>query len=328
MSKRSLFWGNGSGKLGEAVFYRAGGEQRTRTYVKTVKNPKSYQQALQRAKFNNMVGTYKAISTAVQSFFTDRQSNQSPFNAYFRLNWPQNLWVADKEITGVNEGVFSGFYVSNGKFQLDTTLTPQLHEEAGVDPEKYYLGWNIPVGNFTIPINGTNGFVVLGSQWYELLVGSTNPFGLPSEFNVSVIIVKQGFACNGAQLFTVKCSANSQEHLRFVQGSPRLEVPTQRQIDLTFMCLNGEITEATDTAAGGVTGVSKIAVGKGGATAADIPIGAAVVVSFKDASGKQCTKSSIVYGQELTTTAADYRPDSEVGMSIISQYQTVSALIE
>ena len=29
MSKRSLFWGHGSGKLGEAVYYRAGGEQRT-----------------------------------------------------------------------------------------------------------------------------------------------------------------------------------------------------------------------------------------------------------------------------------------------------------
>lgn len=328
MSKRSLFWGNGSGKLGEAVFYRAGGEQRTRTYVKTVKNPKSYQQALQRTKFNNMVGTYKAISTAIQSFFSDRASNQSPFNAFFKLNWPQNLWVADKDMTGVNEGVFSGFYVSNGKFQMDTTLTPQLYEEAGLDPDKYYLTWNIPQGNFTIPVDGVNGFVVLGKQWYELLVGSTNPFGLPSEFNVSVIIVQQGYTGNGAQLFTVKCSADSEEHLRFVQGSPRMEIPTQEQIDLTFMCLNGEIEEATASAAGGVTGVSKIAVGKGGATAADIPIGAAVVVSFKDASGKQCTKSSIVYGQALTAIAADYRPDGEVGMAIISQYQTVSALIE
>lgn len=328
MSKRSLFWGNGSGKLGEAVFYRAGGEQRTRAYVKTVKNPKSYQQALQRAKFNNMVGTYKAISTAVQSFFTDRQPNQSPFNAFFKLNWPQNLWVADKEITGVDEGIFSGFYVSNGKFQLDTTLTPQLYEDAGLDPEKYYLVWNIPEGNFTIPANGTNGFVVLGKQWYELLVGTSNPFGLPSEFNVSVVIVKQGFASNGAQLFTVKCSADSEEHLRFVQGSPRLEIPTQEQIDLTFVCLNGKLDESTATEAGSVTGVSRIAVGKGGATAADIPIGAAVVVSFKDASGKQCTKSSIVYGQALTAIAADYRPGSETGMAIISQYQTVSTLIE
>ena len=43
MSKRSLFWGKASGKLGEAVFYRAGGTQRTRTYVKNVKNPKSNQ---------------------------------------------------------------------------------------------------------------------------------------------------------------------------------------------------------------------------------------------------------------------------------------------
>lgn len=328
MSKRSLFWGNGSGKLGEAVFYRAGGEQRTRTYIKTVKNPKSYQQALQRTKFNNMVGTYKAISTAIQSFFADRQSNQSPFNAFFKLNWPQNLWVADKDITGVNEGVFSGFYVSNGKFQMDTTLTPELYEEAGLDPDKYYLTWNIPQGNFTLPAGGSNAFVELGSQWYELLVGATNPLGLPSEFNISVIIVKQGYAGNGAQLFTIKCSADSQEHLRFVQGSPRLEIPTQEQIDQTFMFMNGEVTQSTAEAAGSVTGLSKLGIGKGAPTAAEISIGAAVIVSFKDASGKQCTKSSIVYGQALTGIAADYRPDGEVGMAIISQYQNVSTLIE
>mgnify|MGYP007050596991 CR=1 FL=1 len=41
MSKRSLFWGNASGKLGEAVFYRAGGEQRTRTWIPKIKNPKN-----------------------------------------------------------------------------------------------------------------------------------------------------------------------------------------------------------------------------------------------------------------------------------------------
>ena len=328
MSKRSLFWGNGSGKLGEAVFYRAGGEQRTRTYVKTVKNPKSYQQALQRTKFNNMVGTYKAISTAIQSFFTNRQPNQSPFNAFFKLNWPLNLWVADKEITGVDEGVFSGFYVSNGNFQLDTTLTPKLWADAGLMPEKYYLTWDVPQGNFTIPINGSNGFIVLGKQWYELLVGTTNPLGLPSEFNISVIIVKQGYACNGAQLFTIKCSADSEEHFRFVQGSPRLAIPTQEEIDQLFIVMNGNITESTDLIAGSAKGVSMIAVGQGGATAADIPIGAAVVVSFRDASGKQCTKSSITYGQALSKTTSDYKPDGSAGMAIVSQYQTVSALIE
>ena len=114
MSKRSLFWGNGSGKLGEAVYYRAGGEQRTRTYIKTVKNPKSYQQALQRTKFNNLVGVYKGLALAVKSFYTQREANQSPFNAFFRKNWPLNLWVADKELTSKGEGVADGFYVAVG----------------------------------------------------------------------------------------------------------------------------------------------------------------------------------------------------------------------
>jgi hypothetical protein len=81
MSKRSLFWGKASGKLGEAVFYRAGGTQRTRTYVKNVKNPKSYQQALQRTKFNNLVGCFKGISTAVKSFYTKRAPNAKPASA-------------------------------------------------------------------------------------------------------------------------------------------------------------------------------------------------------------------------------------------------------
>ena len=42
MSKGSLFWANASGKLGEVVQYRAGGEQRARAYVRKIKNPIMY----------------------------------------------------------------------------------------------------------------------------------------------------------------------------------------------------------------------------------------------------------------------------------------------
>lgn len=62
MSKRSLFWGQASGKLGEAVYYRAGGEQRTRAYARKIKNPKTRAQALQRTKFNNMVAVFRGTS--------------------------------------------------------------------------------------------------------------------------------------------------------------------------------------------------------------------------------------------------------------------------
>ena len=325
MSKRSLFWGNGSGKLGEAVFYRAGGEQRTRTYIKTVKNPKSYQQALQRTKFNNLVGCYKGISTAVKSFFNNRASNQSPFNAFFQQNFPVNLWVADKEMTGVNEGVFEGMYVSNGNFNFDTTLTPRVSDLVETD---FYLSLEIPESNCEIPVNIPQESVRVGKQMYQLLVGDTNPSGLPSEFYFTVILIQQGFAAQGAQVFTIRCAADSEEHFRFVQGSPRLAVPNQSFMDNLVTFMDGEATPSTASAAGSVTGVTRLGIGTKATAEAQINCGAAVVISFKDSTGKQCTKSTIFYGQALTDTARDYLPTGSAGQSIISQYQTVSTLIE
>lgn len=325
MSKRSLFWGNGSGKLGEAVFYRAGGEQRTRTYIKTVKNPKSYQQALQRTKFNNLVGCYKGISTAVKSFFNNRASNHSPFNAFFKLNFPLSLWVTDKEMTGVGEGVFEGLYVSNGNFNFDTTLTPQSSDLASTD---FYLSLEIPESGCEIPINTAIESVRLGKQMYQLLVGDTNPSGLPAEFNFTVILIQQGFAAQGAQVFTIRCAADSEEHFRFVGGSPRLEVPGQSFMDNLVTFMDGESTEPTASAAGSWTGVTRLGIGTKALAEADINCGAAVVISFKDSTGKQCTKSQIFYGEALAQIARDYLPTGSVGQSIISQYQTVSTLIE
>lgn len=325
MSKRSLFWGNGSGKLGEAVFYRAGGEQRTRTYIKTVKNPKSYQQALQRTKFNNLVGCYKGMSTAVKSFFTNRASNQSPFNAFFKMNFPVNLWVTDKEITGVNEGVYQGMYVSNGNFNFDTTLTPRNSDMADTD---FYLALEIPESGCEIPVNIPQESVRLGKQLYQLLVGDTNPSGLPAEFDFTVILIQQGFAANGAQVFTMKCSATSEEHFRFVQGSPRLEVPDQSFMDNLVTFMDGTPTASTTTAAGSWAGVTRLGIGPKAIAEEDINCGAAVVISFKDAAGKQCTKSQMFYGDALSQVARDYLPTGSVGESIVAQYQTVSNLIE
>lgn len=325
MSKRSLFWGKASGKLGEAVYYRAGGEQRTRAYVKNVKNPKSYQQAVQRTKFNNLVGCFKGISTAVKSFYTKRASNQTPFNAFFRKNWPLNLWVADKEITGVNEGVFQGLYVADGDLNIDTTIT--VESPALADPN-YYLTWTVPAGNYTIPAGTDSAQIVVGSELYQLLVGETNPYGLPSEFNLTVLLFQQGYACNAAQVFSIRCAADSTEHFHFVQGSPKLSVPTQTQMDNLLFVGNGTVTEATSSAAGKAEGVSKICIGSQAPTEAQMQYGAAVVVSFKDASGKRCTRSVVTYGKALQEIASDYTPSGGVGRSIISQYEVASTLIE
>lgn len=325
MSKRSLFWGNGSGKLGETVYYRAGGEQRTRAYVKKVKNPRSYQQALQRTKFNNLVGCFKGISTAVKSFYTNRASNQSPFNAFFRKNWPLNLWVADKEITGVNEGVFQGLYVADGDLNLDTTISV---ESPTLAEPNYYLTWTVPAGSYTIPVDTDSAQIVVGSELYQLLVGGTNPYGLPSEFNVTIFLFRQGYVNNAAQVFSIRCAADSTDHFRYIQGSPKLPVPTQAQMDKLLFVGDGTITEPAGSTAGTAVGVSKICIGKQAPTEAQLQYGAAVVVSFKDASGKRCTRSVVTYGKALQEIARDYTPSGEVGRSIISQYEVANNLIE
>ena len=325
MSKRSLFWGHGSGKLGEAVYYRAGGEQRTRAYTNVVKNPKTYSQAVQRTKFNNLVGCYKAIATAVQSFYTNKNANQSPFNAFFRKNWPLNRWVSDKEMTGVNEGVFQDFYVANGDLNLDTTITVESPTLA--DPN-FYLTWTIPAGNYTIPVGTDSAQIVVGSELYQLLVGETNPYGLPSEFNVTVLLFQQGYANNAAQVFSIRCAADSTDHFRYVQGSPKLPVPTQTQMDTLLFVGDGDITPPESSNPGTATGVSKICIGQQSNTKDALALGAAVVVSFKDASGKRCTRSVVTYGKALQEIASDYTVTGEAGRSIISQYEVASSLIE
>jgi hypothetical protein len=95
---------------------------------------------------------------------------------------------------------------------------------------------------------------------------------------------------------------------------------------VTFM--DGESTASSSTAAGSVTGATKLGIGTKALAEEGINCGAAVVISFKDSAGKQCTKSTVFYGQALETIARDYLPTGSAGESIVNQYQTVSTLIE
>ena len=160
------------------------------------------------------------------------------------------------------------------------------------------------------------------------MVGENNPFGLPSEFTVTVLLFQQGYASNAAQVFSIRCAADSTDHFRYIQGSSKLPVPTQAQMDRLLFAGDGTITPPAGSTAGTAVGVSKICIGEQSATEAGLDSGAAVVVSFKDASGKRCTRSVVTYGKALQDTARDYTVTGEVGKSIISQYEVANNLIE
>lgn len=327
MSKRSLFWANATGKLGETVFYRAGGEQRNRTYVKNVKNPKSKLQATQRAKFSNMVGAYKAVEIAVKSFFTQRDANQSPFNAFFKLNWPLNQWVADKEVIGRKEGILSGFYVSRGSVGVPVQLSAEGVKNTEM-VEKFGLVMNIETSGFTVEKGDMkHDKINTGKKIYELLVGSSNPYNLPAEFNVTVVRCASGYVSLNASVFTIKCSATSAETWKCLSYPVGASAPTPSDMGNLLICANGK-PSGNEEADGAWSGVSKVFVGGNADTADTVEWGAAVIVSFKDAAGKQATNSPVTIGAGLQSYVNGYQPTGESGMSIISQYEATSNLIE
>lgn len=76
-----MLLGLAAGKVGDLVFYRDGGEQRTRTRV-IPKNPRSPQQMAQRVRMANVSALYRVLAPVVRDSFSNRPSNQSGYNAF------------------------------------------------------------------------------------------------------------------------------------------------------------------------------------------------------------------------------------------------------
>lgn len=87
-----MLLGNAAGKVGDLVFYRAGGEQRTRTRV-TPKNPRTLQQQAQRSKIANVTMIYRALSALCKDSFPSRKVNQTPFSAFSQENMPKSPYL-------------------------------------------------------------------------------------------------------------------------------------------------------------------------------------------------------------------------------------------
>lgn len=327
MSKRSLFWGNGSGKLGEAVFYRAGGEQRTRTYVAKIKNPKSNLQAIQRTRFNNAVAVYRGLDKVIKSIFKIEKSNQSPFNAFMRQNFAVNQYVADKEMTGIGEGIASDFLVSNGSLGINTTMQEITFKpvEDAEGSDIYALGVSLQPSDITFQRELPNGVSLYqGSEFYQLLAGESNPYNLPSEFTVIIIKAAKGFVGGAYFTFIVKCSASSTDVLKCVQFPARTEPPTKEEIEGIVRPVNGTFTAKEPPAKSTLEGVSSIAFGGSVTSQEANNEGFALIVAYRDSGGLQTTRSRILFAKGLKAYANNYAPDGEVGRDIVNSYTIVS----
>lgn len=330
MSKRSLFWANASGKLGETVFYRAGGEQRNRTYVKNVKNPKTQPQALQRAKFNNMVAVFRGIKAVADSFFT-RKSNQSGFNAFFSQNWGSNAWVANKAMCERAEGVSKGFFMANGALTIDTSniALEQISEDLESNPYKdeFAMIWTLPVA--LSPTNILGSSMQNGTLLYNLLTASGNPMNLPTKFNVTAVFAEYGLEGIGHRVITVECTPDGKAPWRNIATPAGKKPWTDMQLQtICTIAAAASLTPSSDTNyTGSAVNVTGLSFGMTDTQEANMQSGLAIIISYTDASGKQCTKSPMVYADSLAELANQWLPSGEVGSGIVTEYSATSNTI-
>lgn len=331
MSKRSLFWGQASGKLGEAVYYRAGGEQRTRTYVAKIKNPKSRAQALQRTKFNNMVAVFRGTSVFVKSLFKPEKSSQSPFNAFVKRNFPLCLTVADKEMVELGEGGAENFVFANGSVNFNTVpstipFKPLGNEENALG---YYWGLAITGGNVTSARTITGDIVGLytGAEIYQALVGETNPYNLPAQFALSFIECVQGNVAPAYYTYTVNCAADSTDTLRCVQFPRGSEPPTVAELQTKIIPQGTNYTQGSGSSQTQITGITGLLFGTANSASSDIMNGVAICLSYRDSAGLQTSTSIMTYGESLQKQANAYLPSAAAGTSIVDSYTIVSSSI-
>ena len=114
MSKGSLFWGNARGRLGQSVFYRSGGEQRNRTYVAKIKNPRTRAQMKNRLSMSNFANIFRAYQPVLKESFVGRPIKESGFNAFVKANKSASSAIILSEAKDQGLGVPLNMQMSKG----------------------------------------------------------------------------------------------------------------------------------------------------------------------------------------------------------------------
>lgn len=323
MSKRSLFWGQASGKLGEAVYYRSGGEQRTRTWVPKIKNPKTKAQATQRCLFMNMVAAFRALKPFIQTGFISRKSNQSAFNAFVKDNFGRNNWVVEKSMIEAAEFAGYGFSLANGSLTVDTSLTQTTfaNQKTG-GTSRTALAFDFACPPVTSD-DETYMCTYRGSTIFNMLTGNGNPLALPAEFTLIIAAGIRGNAGAGFYVLAVNCSAESTDEMHVVFNPVMLPPLTADQIHQILSPVGGGFGLGDNLQMQDATQVGVINVLDDSDTFA-----ASVMVKVKADSGYNVNAAKLFGSTAFQTYANDMKLGSANANAIIGSYTGVSNAIE
>lgn len=194
MTRRNLILGTASGKLGDMVFYRQGGEQRTRTRV-TPKNPKSIKQMTQRLKMVNPKVTFDCFKPLIKSGFLAISARESAFNAFTRDAIKNNPYYITKEQASIPAPICRNMLVTSGNLGLN--LQPSVAElkTQGTEmPAKFYNVFDclFSMGNHQIiPTEqqaGTDAISVVDVEGAYNIIKESLPIDVPAKFEIAVLM--------------------------------------------------------------------------------------------------------------------------------------------
>ena len=193
MTRRNLILGTASGKLGDMVFYRQGGEQRTRTRV-TPKNPKSIKQMTQRLKMVNPQIAYNCFKPIIKSGFLVTSARESVFNAFTRDAIKNNAYYITKEQAGIPAPICRNLLVSMGSLGLN--LQPAVKEistQGDAMPSKFFNVFDCLLAGGAFQIiptesqSGSSAISVLDVEGAYDLVKSALSIDVPAKFEITVL---------------------------------------------------------------------------------------------------------------------------------------------
>lgn len=332
MSKGSLFFANASGKLGETVFYRSNGEQRNRTYIRHIKNPKTESQMKNRIQLANWAAMYRRLKPILAKTFTSRKVTESGFNALVRANKSRLRYAIDKSMLEkcsyipVGARVSSGSIVCNVEPKQIALTDPS---EQGTPPKYYTQLLSLNETQVSLAVNMLPTDALRGKDVYALLTANGNPMQLPSEFKVVVlygsvdIADQEGKAAEGGMPLSYRvytCSATDETTGVFV-GNEILMPDTQLRAVATSV---EELVSGQPT----IINASGLMIGGGLTKTSSRSDCFGMVIYYENASGKNAN-NAFIYGYAGAISAAqDFAEGGDVFAEILvnSGYSASDAL--
>lgn len=331
MSKGSLFWANASGKLGETVLYRAGGEQRTRSYVARIKNPKTLLQMQNRILMNNVVSMFRSIKPVILSAFPNRPSNQSAFNAFVKANKNTVQYGITKDDLAQSVCIPFGLTIAVGNLSIPTqAVQGEVADPTDGDaPARYGMIWSqilqqdVDLAALELGIADVDIWAFSAYALYKVLTANGNPYNLPSTFKVTIVGADYSDEFDGNAVgyklgWCQYICSSDRSKCQIIRGGYN---DSAQKLGITMASVSGFQNPTTDEGSVASGTLSELSLTKGQTSDSDVTnMCVGVIISYTGESKQEVTTSKMNGGNSVPELVSDWQKGGFVYEQVLENY--------